>query len=93
MTAFLSLLNSVFFINHIESMNREMKAIQLNYSGLDFLNGPLIGTTFYWSQYFETVKCSAFVINKTQTSALQKTELCSRCNAYTLEKRDHFFCR
>lgn len=55
-------------------MKREMKAIQLNYSGLDFLNGPLIGTTFYWWQYFETVKCSAFVINKMQTSALQKTE-------------------
>ena len=30
-----SLFNSILLINHIESMNREMKAIPLNYSGLD----------------------------------------------------------
>lgn len=33
---FFSLFNStLFIINHIESMNREMKAISLNYCGLD----------------------------------------------------------
>lgn len=30
-----SLFNSILLINHIESIYREMKAIPLNYSGLD----------------------------------------------------------